>query len=219
MTMSRLKLILFPAVVFVVALAVLGAVNRSEDPGARERATPEAERQPRTLDERIVGLQDAIRSAGRGPAPYTELGLAFLQKARNTADPGSYGRAEQALERAVARDGRDAEALAGLGELAAARHDFHAALRHARAARPRARSPRTGRWSTRSSSSAATTRPATRYSAWWTSSPTWRASVAGRALTETPTGGENLHRRLGGRSVMVPSATSAANATVSLRVG
>ncbi|MFI7543478.1 tetratricopeptide repeat protein [Actinoplanes sp. NPDC049599] len=66
---------------------------------------------------------------------WAELGLAYVQRARTTGNQADYPRAEQALDRSLAirREG-NALALTGRGALAAARHDFPAALRHGRAA-------------------------------------------------------------------------------------
>ena len=62
---------------------------------------------------------------------WAGLGLAYVQQARLTADPAYYAKAEGALRRSLAehRDGNHL-ALTGLGALAAARHDFAAALRY-----------------------------------------------------------------------------------------
>jgi tetratricopeptide (TPR) repeat protein len=59
---------------------------------------------------------------------YTGLGLAYLQRVRETADPTLYTLAEQALNEALAHDPQQADALMGQGILALARHDFEAAL-------------------------------------------------------------------------------------------
>ena len=66
---------------------------------------------------------------------WAELGLAYVQRARTTGDPADYPRAEKALDRSLAiRREDNAIALTGHGALAAARHDFPAALQHGRAA-------------------------------------------------------------------------------------
>ena len=56
------------------------------------------------------------------------LGQAYLQKARETGDPGYYPKAETLFQQALAGDGDDVEAMVGLGTLALARHEFAAAL-------------------------------------------------------------------------------------------
>jgi len=62
---------------------------------------------------------------------WAGLGMAYVQQARLTADPSYYSRADGALRRSLAvRPDGNALALVGLGALAAARHDFPAALRY-----------------------------------------------------------------------------------------
>ena len=65
---------------------------------------------------------------------YLDLGLAFLQRARETGDPGLYERAGAALERARELRPDDALVLVGLGTLELAKHDFASALRTGQAA-------------------------------------------------------------------------------------
>ncbi|MEX0755127.1 MAG: tetratricopeptide repeat protein [Actinomycetota bacterium] len=64
----------------------------------------------------------------------TAFGLAEIQRARTTADPSAYPRAQEALERAARIERRDgdvgSQTLIGLGALALARHDFAEALRY-----------------------------------------------------------------------------------------
>jgi tetratricopeptide (TPR) repeat protein len=69
----------------------------------------------------IPALQRAIRG-GRGDL-RPALAEAYLQRARETADPAFYAKAAAVLGRP-----RTAEALATAGELALARHDFRGAL-------------------------------------------------------------------------------------------
>jgi tetratricopeptide (TPR) repeat protein len=59
---------------------------------------------------------------------YAGLGLALLQKVRETNDATLYGRAQQAFEQALARDPQQLDALVGRGMLALALHDFRGAL-------------------------------------------------------------------------------------------
>ena len=56
------------------------------------------------------------------------LGQAYLQKARETGDPGYYPKAETLFQQALAANGDDVEAIVGLGTLALARHEFAKAL-------------------------------------------------------------------------------------------
>ncbi len=110
------------AVVFVVALAVFTAVNRSP---ASAPGVPEVrgDRQPQT---------------------YGELGDALMQRVRETGDAALYRRAERAYAKALERDRHDIDATVGLGTVALARHDFDAGLRYglrARRINPRSFAP------------------------------------------------------------------------------
>lgn len=102
-------MLLVPAAVFVVALGLFAALDDTTDPApAREG-------------------YDAARLAAQGGVE--------LQRARETADPAHYTRAEGLLRRALAREPRNLDATIGMGTLALARHDFRGGLRLAREAR------------------------------------------------------------------------------------
>lgn len=78
----------------------------------------------------VEQLQERIRRNPDDPAAYAQLGLALLQRVRETADPSLYTRAEQAFAEALKRDPRQLDALAGQGSLALSRHKFADALRY-----------------------------------------------------------------------------------------
>ena len=85
-------------------------------------------RVPTELDELIVSLQDKLRAKPDQSETASLLGLAYLQKVRETGDPSYYPKAETLLTQAL-NDNRDnLDALIGLGTLALARHDFADAL-------------------------------------------------------------------------------------------
>jgi tetratricopeptide (TPR) repeat protein len=81
----------------------------------------------------VLRLQEQVREGG-DQRSLALLGLAYLQRARETADSSFYARAETALRRARTLDRDDPVALSGLASLAAGRHDFRASLRLARRA-------------------------------------------------------------------------------------
>jgi tetratricopeptide (TPR) repeat protein len=83
----------------------------------------------------VEQLQDRIRRNPDDPSSYAQLGLALLQRVRETADPTLYTRAEQAFAEALKRDPRQLDALAGQGSLALSRHKFADALRFGQQAR------------------------------------------------------------------------------------
>jgi tetratricopeptide (TPR) repeat protein len=76
----------------------------------------------------VEQLQERVRRSPDDPSAYAQLGLALLQRVRETADPSLYTRAEQALAEALKRDPQQLDALAGQGALALARHKFADAL-------------------------------------------------------------------------------------------
>lgn len=119
---------LFPALavaIAAVALAVaFGLARRGADlPAPARPAGPLT-----TTDQIILSYQDIARSEPRNVDARAVLGAAYLQKARETADPAYYERAEQALDAALALDPRHVDALVGKGTLALARHHFHEGL-------------------------------------------------------------------------------------------
>ncbi|MGD6751011.1 tetratricopeptide repeat protein [Streptomyces sp. BH105] len=86
------------------------------------------------LDRGVAELQKHLKARPRDYASWASLGTAYVEQARVNADPSRYPQAGRALARSLElRPGND-PALAGQAALAAARHDFHGALRHAREA-------------------------------------------------------------------------------------
>jgi tetratricopeptide (TPR) repeat protein len=76
----------------------------------------------------VARLQAQVRADHENVKAQATLGLAYLQRARETGDPTYYGKADGILHRAVALERRDLLTTIGLGELALARHQFRAAL-------------------------------------------------------------------------------------------
>lgn len=76
----------------------------------------------------IAQLQAKLRQNPNDPSLYAQLGLAMLQKVRETADPTLYPQAQMAFDNALKRDPQQLDAITGQGILALARHDFKEAL-------------------------------------------------------------------------------------------
>ncbi|MEX2203508.1 MAG: tetratricopeptide repeat protein, partial [Actinomycetota bacterium] len=94
-----------------------------------------------SLEGSIVGLQDRLRLVPKDWQGYASLGLMYVAKARVTADPSWYPKAEGVLARSLRlRSEGNVDAILGLGALALARHEFEDALAHGRVAE--AMSPR-----------------------------------------------------------------------------
>jgi len=79
-------------------------------------------------DRQIGALQERLRQQPGDHVAATRLGLAYLQRARETSDPTYYGRAEGILNQALSAAPEDTDTLIGLGSLALARHQFTEAL-------------------------------------------------------------------------------------------
>src|SRR5436190_13285796 len=82
-----------------------------------------------SLSQAIASLQSRLRQVPNDWRSYANLGLAYVQQARVTADPSYYPKAQGVLRRSLAlnRSENDVAAI-GMGALAAARHDFAGAL-------------------------------------------------------------------------------------------
>ncbi|RPI31475.1 MAG: hypothetical protein EHM70_11445 [Chloroflexota bacterium] len=76
----------------------------------------------------IEDLQDRLQADPDDWQAYSQLGLAYLQKARETGDPTYYQKAGEAIERSLSLEPEDYVSTSAAGALALARHDFHAAL-------------------------------------------------------------------------------------------
>jgi tetratricopeptide (TPR) repeat protein len=136
-----------------VALLVAGAVafvsdtGDAVDPAARPPSssalllpTPNAG----SLDGAIALLQQHLREIPDDWRGLAQLGLAYVARARVTADPSWYPKAEGVLRRSLRlHPGENVDGELGIGALALARHDFAAALRQGRRAGGRAAPPPT----------------------------------------------------------------------------
>ena len=115
------------AMFFGGVLSELSTAGKASSDSARARVTP-AQASRIAVLERVVA-----RSPSDGPS-LIELGLDYQQRARETADPTDYGRAEAALRRGLRFGGDRYLALTGLAAVAASRHRFGVAVDLARRA-------------------------------------------------------------------------------------
>jgi tetratricopeptide (TPR) repeat protein len=123
-----------------LALALLGlgslglfTDDRTQAPPVVSRRTPGALLGPsgggRTLDRIIASLQERLRENDDDGRSYADLGLAYLQKGRLTADPNWYTKADGVLSRSLALESSaNSSAVLGMGILSLARHEFAEAL-------------------------------------------------------------------------------------------
>ena len=88
-----------------------------------------------SIDNQVQRLQGLIRDNPNDWQAYSQLGLAYLQKARETGDPTYYQKSEEALNRALALQPNDYASMSAQGALALARHDFLGGLEWGKRAR------------------------------------------------------------------------------------
>jgi tetratricopeptide (TPR) repeat protein len=113
-------------VAILLVAAVMGALLGRFVFAGSDDAPSSVVRQPKAQS--IGQLQEQIRVGGESASLLTNLGVAYLNQARATADPSWYTKAGEALQRAHALAPDDARTLTGAGLLALARHDFTLAL-------------------------------------------------------------------------------------------
>jgi tetratricopeptide (TPR) repeat protein len=117
------------AVVALTALALLGVGGvlggRLTTHPRQETAAAAPVAATDRLAETIQRAQDRLRLVPGDYPTWASLGSAYLERARVTADPSYYPKAEGALRKSLQlRPNDNAPALTGLGALANARHDF-----------------------------------------------------------------------------------------------
>ena len=119
---NLLKL-LVPLLAFGATLAVLLAMHGPQAPdvpsGVVDVGPPTG-----STDDQVRDMQRAVRANPGDASAYAGLGDAYLQKARETGDPGYYSRAERAYDAGLRRNPREVDAVIGAGTLANLRHDF-----------------------------------------------------------------------------------------------
>jgi len=83
---------------------------------------------PWSGNERLIPrLQDKLKDNPSSPEWNSALGHAYLQKARETGDPGYYTKADELFDRSLSSKKDYIEALVGKAALAMSRHDFEEA--------------------------------------------------------------------------------------------
>ena len=118
--LTAVLLVLAGGAAFVSATGFLGG---SDD--GRAVRLPAAES---PTDRAISRLQQRLSGTPGDASSLTELGFAYLQKARESGDTAFYGKADGIFQEALALDPRDPSGLLGASAVAAARHDFEQAL-------------------------------------------------------------------------------------------
>src|SRR5437899_10334971 len=125
-------LVVFAAALFGAALLTTTVVSRqlNQVSGATTamRTSDVVPGGVSTIDRQIGQMQERLRQQPGDQKAATQLGLAYLQRARETSDSSYYTRADGILNQALAQAPEDADTLIGLGTLALARHQFQDAV-------------------------------------------------------------------------------------------
>lgn len=133
-TKNRSQILLIFALV-VFGLAALGwAAAYFVAPAVSNSGSGNTIVEPST-EQQIAEYQSQLAQLPDNPYFLAQLGLAYLQQVRETADASQYLQAEATFEAALTHDPEQIDALVGQGVLALARHDFVGALEWARKAR------------------------------------------------------------------------------------
>jgi tetratricopeptide (TPR) repeat protein len=116
-------------VVAVLAVTLLAGllVGRFLVAGGGGGATPPLTPAATDAAATVARLQDELRRRPGEPRLLTQLGVAYVTRARETADPSFYTKAAGVLERAGELAPRDAATMTARGLLDLGRHDFRAA--------------------------------------------------------------------------------------------
>src|SRR3981081_4282800 len=121
-------LVVFAAALFGAALVTTNVVSRQLNQVSRATAsmsTSDVVPGGVSATDRQIGvLQDRLRQQPNDQKSATQLGLAYLQRARENSDPSYLTRADGILTDALTVPAEDPDTLIGLGTLALARHQF-----------------------------------------------------------------------------------------------
>ena len=119
------------ATVTIAVMVACSAPDAEEDPVP---VPPTALAQgPTPAEHRIAAAERAVQARPTSPDARNELALAFARRARETADPQFYARAEQAIETSLKLALDNFEALKMRAWVLLGKHEFAAALDLARA--------------------------------------------------------------------------------------
>jgi tetratricopeptide (TPR) repeat protein len=113
----------------LLAFGLALVIDHLRQPSGPPRAAGPAVADRRAPGERELERgQDRLAAAPDDPRALAGLAQAHLLRARETGDPGYYGRADALLARALGAQPDNLEAILAAGSLALSRHDFADAL-------------------------------------------------------------------------------------------
>ena len=129
-SLNRVVMLVLIAILIVIASWQLAPAHNSAQLSSfiNSFAFNVASLRSTSLDAQIQSLQSQLKSHPDDGSSYSQLGLAYLQKAREAGDPTYYQKAEEALNTALSLQPDDYATVSASGALALARHQFQAAL-------------------------------------------------------------------------------------------
>ncbi len=121
-------LLIASVIVFIVVLGIRATMNSAPVNVAIDTSGPAPAPVALSSKDTVANLQARLKQNPEDTNAYAQLGLALLQRVRETADPALYTQADQAFDAALKRDPKLVDALIGKGSLALSRHHFAEAL-------------------------------------------------------------------------------------------
>jgi tetratricopeptide (TPR) repeat protein len=119
------------ATIAAVLMAACSAPNAAEGPPPAPAAA--GPRGPTPAEQRIAAAERAVKAQPKSADAHNELAVALARRARETADPRFYARAEEAIATSLALAPDNFEALKMRAWVLLGKHEFAAALNVAQA--------------------------------------------------------------------------------------
>ena len=129
--LTRISVFALIAITVITISWTMARIPVAASPSDRSGGYPAAEalRLGASTDDQIRALQERLRTNPNDWQSFSQLGLAYLQKAREVGDPTYYQKADDALNKSLTQHPDDYVSVSGMGALELARHQFHAALK------------------------------------------------------------------------------------------
>lgn len=120
--------VLVLALGFILTTIVVFAALPTGSPASQRLSEAASKQALSSTDQYIWSYQEVVGNEPDNLDAHATLAWLYLQKARETADPAYYSKADALLDSALKQDTSHLESLIGKGSLALARHQFQEAL-------------------------------------------------------------------------------------------
>ncbi len=125
---QRMVLLVFMVTLVIVLSWRFASAQDPELSFSNDFAFDDSTRTGASTDAQMQSLQEQLRVHQEDWQAYSQLGLVYLQKVRETGDPSYYQKAEETLGTALSFQPDDYASISAMGALALARHEFVSAL-------------------------------------------------------------------------------------------